>query len=263
MFAALVSSAQGVTIVSYWSFDDDFTADVGGSSFDLTPVNGATAGVSPGRFGNAASFDRAEEQYAFTGGDVISGADVSFSYSAWFNFSLEEITGSSRYFVLETTIGPEPGGSQAWTASLGLRNSGGEDIVQFFTSPSEGFAETTYPANEWVNAIVTYDAIGGTDPDTGIMRAYINGSLVDTYDNVETTTAVGGMVIGGHRDGTGRNFEGLIDDVAFFDGVLSSAQISDLQTMSVMQVIPEPASASLFLGIVGLSCLYVLRRRRA
>jgi len=234
---ALVSSTQGASIVSYWSFDDDFTADVGGSGFDLTPVNGATAGVSPGRFGNAASFDRAMEQYAYTVGNVISGAGVSFSYSVWFYFPIENITGGSRYFVLETTSGVIPEGANRWTASLGLRYLSVRDIAQFFTSPSHGsFAEGEYPANEWVNAIVTYDASGGSRPATGLMRAYINGSLVGTYDYVESTRGVGGLVIGGHRDGTGRNFEGLIDDVAFFDGVLSPDQISALQTMSVGEV---------------------------
>jgi hypothetical protein len=256
---ASLATAHGA-LVAHWSFDSDFTADNGGSAFDLTAVNGAAAGSSTGKFGNAASFTRASSQYAFTSGNVLT-ANNDFSYSAWYNFTVANITDTSRYFVLETTAGDSPSNTEAWTASVGLRDlttATAPDDLQIFTSPSQAVGTTTLTANVWQNVIVTYDADGGSTSN-GILRAYFNGSTSPfaTLDNI-TTTAVGGLVIGGHRAGTGRNFQGLIDDIAFFDHVLTTQQISDLQTMSAPVAVPEPAVAFL----AGLGILGILRRRR-
>ncbi|MFT6864734.1 MAG: alkaline phosphatase D [Akkermansiaceae bacterium] len=262
LFALLATSlayipASHGAIVSYWSFDTDFTSDLGGPAFDLTPSGGATAGDPGGRFGNAASFDRARSQFASTGGDVLT-AGINFSYSAWFNFSVADITDSSRYFVLETSAGDTPSGSQAWTASIGLRDQNTattEDELQIFSStPSAAVGQTIMTNNVWQNVIVTFDADGGVGA-SGLYTAYLNGTGFASVEN--TSGAVGGLVIGGHRTGTGRNFDGQIDDVAFFDTVLSPGEISFLQS-SPANAIPEPTSA--FLLTIG--SLAFLRRRR-
>jgi hypothetical protein len=253
--------AQG-EIIAYWNFDGDFGATAGGPSFDLTAVNGAAAGVSGGRFGSAASFSRAASQYAFTGGNVLA-ANSDFSYSAWFNFTGGDITGTNRFFVLETTAGDTPSATGAWTASLGLRDSSGTDIAEFFTHPSLAFGNSPFVANQWNNAIVTYDADGGTNANTGIMRAFINGDLIATYNNVPSTTAVGGLVIGGHRAGTGRNFEGLIDDVAFFSHVLTPTQISNLQAMNAAQAMAVPEPSSLVIAVLCSGVAVIRHRQRS
>ncbi|MDB2673697.1 LamG domain-containing protein [Akkermansiaceae bacterium] len=251
-----VATSQA-TLVAHWTFDSDFTADAGGSNYDLTPENGATAGDVAGQFGNAADFDRAASQYAFTGGDVLSpGAD--YTYSAWYNMNVDDITGSDRYFVLETSAGDTPSGTGAWTASIGLRETGG-DVAQIFTHPSTAVGTVSYVANMWNHIAVTFDADGGTTG--GIINAYLNGSATPfaTLDDVATSTAVGGLVIGGHRAGTGRNFDGQIDDVAFWDNVLSTAEIQSLQTNTANNVIPEPSGTVLLsLGMLA----FVMHRRK-
>lgn len=243
-------------IVAYWSFDDGFDATVGGPQFNLSPVNGPTAGTAEGRFGNAASFTRAQSQYAFVGRSVI-GDNASFSYSAWFNFP-GTIAGSDRHFILETTSGPEPS-DNAWTASLGLRqNATLGQYAEFFTHPSLSFGSVPFQAG-WNNAIVTYDANGGTTPGTGLMRSYFNGVLVGTAERPGITPTQG-LVIGGHRMGTGRNLDGFVDDVAFFDHVLTSEQIGRLQLMPAnMAMIPEPGSAAVLMTVAGVA---LLRRKR-
>ena len=245
----LTGSYANADLTAYWSFDSDFTATHGGSNFDLTAVGGATAGSTAGKFGNAASFSRAASQYAFTGGDVLT-ANSDFSYSAWYNLSVSDITGSDRYFVLETTAGDTPSGTQAWTASIGARDIGGSDDVQIFTSPSNGFGNTPLIANTWQNVIVTYDS------NAGEIRAYLDGTLFAT-DTQNSTTAVGGLVIGGHRAGTGRNWEGSIDAVSFYDHVLTEEEISQLQTTAA---IPEPSSVAI-VGIAGLALGFRRRKR--
>ncbi|XAL98041.1 PEP-CTERM sorting domain-containing protein [Phycisphaeraceae bacterium D3-23] len=245
-----VGTSASAALVAHWSFDSDFTADTGGSAFDLTAVNGATAGDAGGQFGNAATFERANSEHAFTGGNVLA-ANSDFSYSAWYNFGVSDITGGDRYFVLETSAADTPDNGQAWTASIGLRDLAGTDSVQIFTTtPSNDVGSTGSTASTWQNVVVTYDASSGT------INAYLDGNLFAT-DTQGTTAAVEGLVIGGHRDGTGRNFDGQVDDVAFFDTVLTSQGIAFLQNNSA-SLVPEPGS----LALLGLGGLMIARRRR-
>jgi alkaline phosphatase D len=260
--AAIVVAHSGQSragLVAYWSFDTDFTADDGGTAFDLMAVNGATAGDAGGQFGNAASFQRANSEYAFTSGNVLApGAD--FSYSAWYNLGIENIEGSARYFVLETTAADTPSATEAWTASIGLRDIGGDVVEVFTTSPSLAVGNTPATLGSWQNVTVTFDADGGTNAGTGIMRAYLDGSSTPfaTADNLGPRAAVEGLVIGGHRAGTGRNFDGQIDAVSFYDHVLTASQISNLQSTAV---IPEPSSAILIASGVALALGWRNRKR--
>ena len=247
-FALGMLSTEGrAELVAAWTFDDDFTASFGGINFDLTSVNGATAGDAGGKFGNAATFERLNSEYAATTGTVnvlTSGSD--FSYSAWYNFGVADITGGDRYFVLETTAGTPPDNSEGWTASIGLRDLGAGDVVQVFTSPSTAVGTASSASNVWQNVIVTYDADGGTNSN-GILNTYLDGSNVPfaTLDDFGPVTPVNGLVIGGHRAGTGRNFEGQIDDVGFFDHVLTPAEISQLQSASVLAEAPATEELTL------------------
>ena len=247
--ALSLSASAGAATVAHWSFDTDFTADTGGAAYDLTAANGATAGDAGGQFGNAATFERANSEYAFTGGDVLT-AGSDFSYSAWYNIGVADITGSDRYFVLETSAGDTPSGTAAWTASIGLREQAG-DVVQVFSHPAGAVGDTASTANTWQNVIVTYDA------GLSLYTAYLDGTSFATLNG--GSTAVGGLVIGGHRAGTGRNFDGQIDDVAFFDHVLTAPEISFLQNNSAANI-PEPGSVAL-LGLASTGLL--LRRRRS
>ena len=265
VLGTLLSSGQASAgVVAAWTFDNDFSADAGGAAFDLTAVNSASSGGVPGRFGNAASFARAptgaRNQYAFTGGDVLT-AGSDFSHSAWYRLEVTNITGSNRYFVLETTAGDAPSGTQAWTASLGLRDTGG-DIMQVSTYPSQsvfniaGGNATDGGGNPmWHNILVTWDNDGGTNAGDGRFTGYLDGTSIGALDRVAPLTAVGGLVIGGHRSGTGRNFEGLIDDVIFYDHVLGQSEVDALQITSG---IPEPSMPAL-LGVV---CAGLFLRRR-
>ena len=232
-------------LTAYWSFDNDFSADLGGSAFDLTAVNGATAGDAGGAFGNAATFQRDNEEYAYTGGNVLTqGPGQDHSYSAWYLFDVADISGSSRYFVLETTAGDAPSGDAAWSASYGLRDLSEVDSGQVYTRTDSGDGPNgSFDANGnqvWHSIIVTYDADGGANAGEGRHTAYLDGAPVGTFDNADPLEAVEGLVIGGHRAGTGRNFNGQIDAVSFYDHVLSSGEIRALQSNPV---VPEPSTA--------------------
>ena len=275
---AMVSARATADLTAYWSFDNDFTADAGGSAFDLTSFNGATAGDPDGRFGNAARFERANSEYAFTTGDVLNnGPGNDYTYSAWYKSDVITISQTGdRYFVLETTAGDAPSSTEAWVASYGLRedssdvdpNGRGEVYTSSTVDGSErvayvpgGNANGGAPA--WHNIIVSWDADGGTAAGNGRFYIYLDGTEVASYikqDIGDPLRDVEGLVIGGHRAGTGRNFDGMIDAVSFYDHVLSSGQIAFLQSNPV---IPEPTTLALvgLVGVVGLC--FPKRRSRA
>jgi hypothetical protein len=57
---------------------------------------------------------------------------------------------------------------------------------------------------------------------------HVDGAVVATHALPIPGPAAewAGLVIGGHRDGVGRNFNGLIDEVALWQRVLSDTEIS-------------------------------------
>lgn len=250
MTIGLTASVQAATITHYWSFDSDFTADIGGSSADFSAVNGATAGGVTGKFGNAADFNRDSSQYAVQTADLTS-AGTDFSVSVW--FYNDDPTYDGRQFILEDLRGDSIGTTASdYNTSIGLQT----DLdAQFYIRDNGSVRSAPVSQNTWTNAILTFDADGAVGGG-GLFTGYINGVQVGTLER--NSTAIGGLVIGGHRAGTGRNFDGQIDDLAFYDGVLSSGEISNLQTASAAAV-PEPSSTAL-IGLAGLG--FILRRRR-
>lgn len=267
-------TASAATLIAYWPFEDSLTgstgaglnAFVGGSDFDLNPINGANVSADRKKFGNtSASFDRNQSQHMFTdsgAGNMIEQGS-SFSYSVWYYLDVADITGSARYFVLESTASDVISSTQSHPISLGLRDlsDGNGDIAQVYTSvgnSSDQHYEFSTPTQEWVNVITTYDSV------TDTLNSYINGTLVSRInsDNEQVGTTIdagNGLVIGGHRGGTGRNFDGFIDDVAVWDGVISSSEISRIQSEPVV-AIPEPSGV--ILGFVGLVSGALSRRRK-
>lgn len=240
--ASLMASPGRADLVASWTFDNDFIADYGG--LFLVPFNGATAGDPGGKFGNAATFERANSEYAFTSGNVlVQGPGQDHSYSVWYRLDVPDIIGTAdRYFVLETTAGNSPSATGAYSVSYGLRDLGSGDVGQVFTITDLAVApNVSFPAagNEiWHNLIVTYDADGGL-VNPGLHTIYLDGIQVASMENTDPLAAVEGLVIGGHREGTGRNWEGMIDDVGFFNHILTTEEISLLQTNSVQEFAPN------------------------
>jgi hypothetical protein len=108
--------------------------------------------------------------------------------------------------------------------------------------------------NNWYHIVTVYDGAGTS-------RIYINGVLENSLSFVQARTDIGGnTAIGraGSFDAPNFNFNGLVDDVAFFDYALTDDNALWLSTNS-LNAIPEPASSGLLLAGLGLAA----RRRRA
>ncbi len=238
----LPAEATRASIVAYWNFNDNFAAYVGGSSYNLTPVNGASIEAVAAKFGaGGADFQRTSSQYAFVDNAVVVASGSDFSYSAWYYLDLADITGSSRYFVLEATNGTL-NNTQSHPISLGLRDQGAGDVAQIYTSVNNDsdvfYSFDTEPNQSWHNVITTFNAT------TRTITTYFDGTEVKQETASGELDPGNGLVVGGHRAGTGRNWEGYIDDVAIWDEVIDSAEIARLQTQPVVPV-PEPTALAL------------------
>ncbi len=218
-----VAATDGIdaSLLAYWSFDDDFSADIGGQDYYFI---GDGNGSSPeqGQFAgrNAVSFQRSDEQYLLTANPYrkILETGNSFTYMAWY-YLKDEIVGD-RYFVVETNV--------SHPLSYGLRTDGSIAKGQVFTYGGSFFIDNGaegYGASpgKWHNIIVTYDA--GSKNHT----AYINGQAGGEMTE-EITLDLEGLVVGSYRDHNGRYWEGYIDEAAIWNRVLTETEIANLQT---------------------------------
>lgn len=244
---------------AWWSFDGDMKNKTQlGSRFDAVAVNGASLVADGGLRGGAASFSSVSQQYLRVGRQSLDDAaplveragrwplddnSAAHTVSLWCKPASLPAHGSvERSFLLESALGgsKEPG----YHLSIGFRSAAKDpDKINLelhtVTLKPAGPAVTDQPtalvqgpfacnldrsrfANRWANVAMSFD--GRT------LRLFIDGSEVAAHHLTVPGPAAetAGLIIGGHRAGTGRNFDGMIDEIAMWSRVLSPAEISDL-----------------------------------
>ena len=220
------ASGTAVEPVAYWSFDDGFTASVGGPVFDGTPVNGASIDPDMSRFGRgSARFERAASQHVHVANAPFGQG--SHTYAAWYYLDVEEISGNDRYFVMEASNGNN------WPVSFGLRLLAETPSAEVFThdngsilSPTPSTSFPSGPHRQWHHIAVTHDAA------TKRHKVFHNGTAIGVVTPRPNATSLSPSTylnIGAHRAGGGRNWEGWIDEAAVWDRVLSHREIRLLQ----------------------------------
>lgn len=218
---------------AHWSFDEDMKNDSTlGHRIDAVPENGARIdnnGVS----GGALRLDRSKQQYIRIPRSFLDDNSPHHTVSLWFKpASLPKHGTSERHFLFESTAEGEVSANPAWHLSLGMRSSESPDQINL-----QLYTHTLQPASQ-PEAAPEAKSQGGFD--TLIARE----SLLDrwnqitlTFDSKTLTLSLneqqvakhtlpvsgpasesGGLVIGGHREGTGRNFDGWIDEVSVWQG---------------------------------------------
>jgi alkaline phosphatase D len=230
-----------------------------GNRFDAVAVNGASLVADGGLRGGAVSFSKESQQYLRVGRQTLDDAtplveragrwplddnSAAHTVSLWCKTASLPAHGSvERSFLLESALGgsKEPG----YHLSIGFRSAAKDpDKINLelhtVTLKPAGPAVTDQPTalaqgpfactldrsrfvNRWANVAMSFDGRS--------LRLFIDGTEVaDHHLTVPGPAAeTAGLVIGGHRAGTGRNFDGMIDEIAMWSRVLSPAEISDLQ----------------------------------
>lgn len=264
----------GRDLRAWWSFDGDMkNHSVLGSRFDATAVNGASLLADGGLRGGALSLSRSAQQYLRIGRQALDDTpplperagrsplhdnSAAHSISLWCKPATLPAHGTSdRQFLLESALGGSA--DPAYALSMGFKASTTDPDkvnLELFTvtlAPA-GPASTAQPTplaqgpfsceldrslftDRWAHVVMTFDS--------SHLRLYIDGNEVASHalPTPGPLAEHAGLIIGGHRTGTGRNFDGLIDEVAMWSRTLTPAEIITLHHSGVPQALPNEVSA--------------------
>ncbi len=252
-------------LVAYWTFDDDYTSEVHSEFYDGTPQGGEFTSITnvAGEFhegSGALKLDSGSNSGSGTFVDIarevaLPERDHQVTVSAWYKPSDISSDGSDdRNFVWESSpnyamsfsIGSDDDANWAYQGIL--IDDIGPDVTM----------------DEWHQVVMVLDV------DAERIKFYHDGELVDDAEtNGNELLAMDGFHIGNHRDGNGaRDFDGFIDDVAVYHGVLSAEAVAGLyngtytpQTVPVSAgIVPEPGALALLAMLLATVCGIRYRR---
>ena len=241
-----------VGLRAHWSFDKDLSADSAlGDRIDAKPNNGVNI-VNGGISGSAVQFDAARQQYLTVPRSFLDDNSAAHTVALWCKPTSLPAHGSGvRSFLLESTAEGKPSDNSAWHLSLGLRASSNRDKVnlQLFThtlkpadrpeaaptavsqGPFDTLVDRERLLKKWNHVAVTFNSKS--------LTLFLNGKQIATHNLPVPGPAseFGGLIIGGHRAGAGRNFDGLIDEVRVWQRVLREGELREMST-AVHQDLP-------------------------
>jgi hypothetical protein len=167
-----------------------------------------------------------------------------FSVELWF-----DNTGHSTRQDLMDFNSNGGGGSDLGIFIIGDGTHDGQIQIFHGTNVITESAATQITNNIWHQFVLTRDAVGA-------MNLYLDNAVVASTTDATTITPTGTPLLGiGGKTATGsRNFQGGLDEFAFYPTALTPAQIA----AHYNTVVPEPAS----LSILGLGSFGLLIRRR-
>lgn len=267
-------SSLGKGLRAWWSFDDGKNNSVLGERFDAVAVNGATYVPNAGLRGGAASFSRAAQQYLRIGRQTLDNTPAlperagrcplddnssAHTISLWTKPQTLPTHGSTeRHFLLESALGgsSDPG----YHLSMGFRSAATDaakinlELYTVTLQPAAA-ASTAAPTalaqgpfvceldrslftNRWAHVLMTFER--------NQLQLFVDGSVVATHTLPTPGPAAewAGLIIGGHRDGVGRNFDGMIDEVALWQRVLTPTEIAILYNSGIPQSLPTSVSSA-------------------
>ncbi len=255
-----VGEGLGKGLRAWWDFEGNTgNRTILGSRLDATAVNGASLVVAGGLRGGAASFSRADGEYLLVPGSALDDNSAGHSVSLWCKpASLPVDGGTERHFLMESTLGGAASGDAAYTISIGLKAGDAPEKVnlELFTQtlqpaasvsaaptplPQGGFEcqlDRTIFTGRWAHVVMTFES--------DRLKLFVDGNEVANHALPVPGPAAefGGLVIGGHRSGTGRNYDGQLDEIAIWQRVLSPADITQLYHSGSPEALPTTVAAN-------------------
>ncbi|MFG0265476.1 MAG: alkaline phosphatase D family protein [Rhodopirellula sp. JB055] len=224
---------------AHWSFDGDLENEsILGHRIDAVAGNDAQVVGEGGVSGGALKLDRLQEQYVRVPRSFLDDNSAHHTVSLWIKpTSLPAHGTAERHFLLESTAEGTESSKSAWHLSLGMRAANDADKVNL-----QMYTHTLQPASQ-PEAAPTPKSQGGFDTlvdremlldrwnhvvmvfDTESLSLILNDTLIAKHSLPVPGPAseFGGLVIGGHREETGRNFDGWIDEVSIWQGEMPNS----------------------------------------
>ena len=244
-----VSSARAQTLLGYWQFEEtEFTqpaTDSSGNGLDGTYENETAVDLTvegaPG-FGLGTDLDGATGQILIGPGlsTGLGNLPNDFTVMAWIN--------PDNFDHKNRVMGASPNAAWGW-------GTAGAGDLQITTFGVKDYTQAVpIVANEWTHAAVVVDVSNNA-------HFYVNGNLVGIQEHSAPGNTSDNNFYIGTADGDGEHFDGQLDEVGVFAGVLTELQIQNAMNLGVDKFnVPEPSS--FVLAVVGLLGLLANGRRR-
>lgn len=240
----LCPKKQLSTLRGYWRFEGGFENESQlGSRLDGKGRRGASIDRVANGSKGALRLKRDEEQYVSIPRSFLDDNSSGHSVSCWIKpRSLPVHRRGERFFILESTAEGNADDRPAWHLSLELAegDKASDLSVRMHTrtlvpaaapekaptTQSSGPFITEHSrkdfAERWNHLVMVFDSDS--------LTLYLNGKKVADHPLPVAGPAAefGGMIIGGHRAGRGRNFDGWIDELSVWQEVLSAQKIDGL-----------------------------------
>ncbi|MEE3176350.1 MAG: LamG-like jellyroll fold domain-containing protein, partial [Verrucomicrobiota bacterium] len=223
---ATIELIPPATLLAFYTFDDpnDPFADSSGNGNDLAQGNGVAPswGADIGFKGSGA--------HDFSGGTLVSPIDINagplpdMAWGAW-------VRTNNTSPGLRKIMGHDNG---AWDRTLGLDSRNGQFRYTSFT----GFGRPVVgnlpgPANteDWTFVAANYDSEDSTvSVYVDVDASSIDDDLVKVTEPTRWNTGQATFAIGGLRpDNTAELWDGAIDNVFVYEGILTDEEMKDLR----------------------------------
>jgi hypothetical protein len=225
-----LGSVVNADLISYWQFDEG----TGTTAYDAASENngqfvGTPTWIEPGKIGAGALYFPGGGGYVTCGTDVTTAPDLSvalwlkadaFGHQAFITTGGVPTGGYSTDpgWLLALRGTPEAGSVWCRIHGTGGAWDGGDVHIE-----NDGDILAYYPGR-WVHMAYTYDS------STLTLKGYINGQL-----RGEGTVVEGRSVATTDLDfRIGEQFTGILDDLAFWDNVLTAEEIWTVYGMGVL-----------------------------
>ncbi|MGB0775654.1 MAG: PEP-CTERM sorting domain-containing protein [Akkermansiaceae bacterium] len=244
------ASSTNAALIGLWNFDGDYANDVsGGSTIDASN----DAANSPGSFinttidGNAATVldysAAASGSYFEVTNDAAAnaGGTATNNYSIVMDVYFDDVSAGFHSLLSTGNFGD---------VDMFVRDNG--DLDYSFSAPN---AVGAISSGQWYRIAVTREA--GAN-----ILVYIDGSLAITHNAYGVDD--GDYRINGtwrpFSDNSGDTNDMQMNSLAYYDNVLTPAEITTLAGASAAGIVPVPEPSSS--ALLGLGCLTLVIRRR-